>query len=63
MEKGKKAKEIAGRLAVGIVKIWLCGRAYRIPANPEILKILAESKTDVEALKSLELEEEKELKI
>jgi hypothetical protein len=63
MAKGQKIKEVAGRLAVEFIKIWLCGRAYRLPANPEILKILSESKTDVEALKSLDLEEKKELKI
>jgi hypothetical protein len=57
MAKGQKVKEIAGRLVVEFIKIWLCGRPYRLPKTPEVLAVIENSATDVEALKSLKLEE------
>jgi hypothetical protein len=59
MEKGKKAKEIAGQLVKKFLKVWLCGRAFRLPATHEVLNVLENAKTDVEALEKLQLEGEK----
>jgi hypothetical protein len=58
MAKGQKVREIAGRVVREFLKVWLCGKVYRLPATPEILEVLEKSKTDEEALEKLNLKSE-----
>jgi hypothetical protein len=53
MAKKGKSKEVAGRLVLEFIKIWLCNKAYRLPKNQKVLEVLEKSKSDFEALKSL----------
>jgi hypothetical protein len=55
MAKGQKVKEIAGRVVREFLKVWLCGRPFRLPATPEVLEVLEKSKNDKEVVEKLNL--------
>lgn len=48
----KNIKEVAGKVAEGIFKIWLCGRAYRV--NKDIFEQVVKAESERAALQLVE---------
>lgn len=48
----KNIKEVASRVAEGLLKIWLCGRAYRV--NKDVFEQVIKAESERAALQLVE---------